>query len=111
MPTKVSEMNCRFCGTVENLVCTAEPSTPPAIEIVAVEKHAGADQPENPVVKRRDRQPVEPRAGVDCVSHVEVPPPGNECVAGLRRLAAMLVKTAGESYRRSGSGEDVAAVC
>ncbi len=44
------------------------------IEIVAVEEHAGADQPEDPVVKRRDREPVETRAGVYCMSHVKFPP-------------------------------------
>ena len=34
------------------------------IEIVAVEEHAGADQPEDAIVERRDRQPVKPRAGI-----------------------------------------------
>jgi hypothetical protein len=43
------------------------------IEVVAVEEHAGADQPKDAVVKRRDRQPVEARAGVYCKSH-EIPP-------------------------------------
>src|SRR5581483_6746939 len=44
------------------------------IEVVAVEEHPGADETEDPVVKRRDRQAVEPRAGVDCCCHVDVPP-------------------------------------
>jgi len=34
------------------------------IKIVAVEEHAGADQPEDAIVKRGYRQPVEPRAGI-----------------------------------------------
>jgi hypothetical protein len=30
MPTKVSEMNCRFCGPVENLLLMVAASTLPA---------------------------------------------------------------------------------
>ena len=43
------------------------------VEIVAVEEHAGADQPENPVMKRRHRQAVEPRARIHHLSHVISP--------------------------------------
>ncbi len=43
------------------------------VEIVAVEEHAGADQPEDAIVKRRDREPVETCAGVHCASHL-IPP-------------------------------------
>ena len=66
MPTKVSEMNCRFCGSVENLVWIVDGEHAARdIEVVAVEEHAGADQPEDAIVKRADRQAVEPRARVD----------------------------------------------
>jgi hypothetical protein len=47
------------------------------IKIIAVEEHAGPDQPEDAVVKRRDREPVETCAGTHCGSH-SVSPRGIE---------------------------------
>jgi hypothetical protein len=44
------------------------------IEIIAVEKHAGADQPENAVVEGADRQPVKPSACIGGCPHVAFSP-------------------------------------
>ena len=71
MPTKVSEMNCGTLRQGREFALHGRAQHRRAdIEIVAVEEHAGADQPEDAMMKRRDRQPVEPRAGIDRCSHV-----------------------------------------
>jgi hypothetical protein len=43
------------------------------IEVVAVEKHAGADEPEDAVMKRTDGQTIETRARIDRRSHARPP--------------------------------------
>ena len=50
------------------------------IEVVAVEKHAGADEPEDAFVKRRNRQPIKACASVHGTSHRISPPSGNDYV-------------------------------
>src|SRR5207253_2076166 len=44
------------------------------IEVVAVEEHAGADQHEDAAMERRDRQAIEPRAGIDDAGCHDVSP-------------------------------------
>jgi hypothetical protein len=65
MPTKVQEMNCGDLGQHGELRLHRGAQYGSAnIKIVAVEEHAGADQPEDAIVERGYRQPVEPRAGI-----------------------------------------------
>jgi hypothetical protein len=44
------------------------------IDLERIEKHPGADQPEHAVMKRRDRQAIEPPSGIDCACRHTVLP-------------------------------------
>jgi hypothetical protein len=44
------------------------------IDLERIKKHPGADQPEHAVMKRRDRQAIEPPSGIDCAfRHTALP--------------------------------------